>query len=131
MLGLADHPRLCERNAHAVQARRLTAWAKSPAKSAQADRLRRAILPTLHRLESLRQRVRAAREQAEIDADRDEGIAPRDEALRLLLVRGEDAGGLADRLEPSHRVLQRRLHLRVAPIADMAERGGEVVRTDE
>ena len=43
----------------------------------------------------------------------------------------EDAGGLADLLEAPYRVLERRLHLGMAPVADMAERGREIVRADE
>src|SRR5215470_1622149 len=78
------------------------------------------------RLEALRQRVGAAREQAEVGADRDERVAPLDEALCLLLVGRKDAGRLADLLQPFHRVFERRLHLGMAPIADMSERGGEI-----
>ena len=34
-------------------------------------------------------------------------------------------------LMPLRRVLERRLHLRMAPVADVAERGGQIVRPDE
>jgi hypothetical protein len=48
-------------------------------------------------LELLRQRIGAAREQAQIGTDRHEQIAPANIASGLVLVQRQDTGGLADR----------------------------------
>src|SRR5580704_15548256 len=82
-------------------------------------------------LEFLRERVRAFAEQADVRADRDESVAPGDIAANLVLVAGQNAGGLADFFQPCHRVLHRLLRLGMGGIADMAERRGEVGWSDE
>src|ERR1700730_5666013 len=79
----------------------------------------------------LRQRVGSAAHQADIGADRHEGVAPADVAAYFVLVAGEDAGRLADGLEAADRVLHGFLRLRMGRVADMAERCGKVRRADE
>ena len=46
-------------------------------------------------------------------------------------VRRQNTGGLADLLQALHRVFERGLHLRVPPVADVAERGRKIIGPDE
>src|SRR6516165_10898619 len=82
-------------------------------------------------LEFLGEHVGAAAQQADVRADGDERVAPGDIAANFVLVAGQDAGGLADFFKPRHRILHRLLRLGMGGIADMAERRGEVGRSDE
>src|SRR6476661_2390898 len=70
-------------------------------------------------------------EQADVGADPHELVAPVDVAADFLFVAAQDAGRLADRLEPRDRVLHRRLRFRVLRVAEMAERSGQIGGPDE
>src|SRR5215208_2561116 len=82
-------------------------------------------------LELRRERLGAAREEADVGADGDEQRAEREPAPRRLLAVGEDAGGLAGLDDARNRIVDPRHHLGMGALAGIPKRGVEVGRTDE
>src|SRR5262252_6144936 len=80
---------------------------------------------------SLRDRLRAARQQAAVGADRREHATRRHVVAGELLVGCEDAGHVAGRLDPPDRVLDDALDVGMPPIAQVADAGREIARPDE
>ncbi len=72
-----------------------------------------------------------ASDSTHVDGDGDEGGPDLDAAPREGGVRSQDAGGLARRADAAHRVLDRRDHVGVSGLADVAEARRQVRRADE
>src|SRR5215213_9411895 len=87
--------------------------------------------PSAAILELRRERLGAAREEADVGADGDEERAEREPAPRRLLAVGQDAGGLARLDDARDRIVDPRHHLGMGALARKAERGVEVGRPDE
>src|SRR3954452_24764084 len=87
--------------------------------------------PSAAILELRRERLGAAREEADIGADGDKERAEREPAARRLLAVGQDAGGLAVLDDARDRIVDPRHHLGVGALAGKAERGVEGGRADE
>src|SRR5215204_471059 len=81
-------------------------------------------------LELRRERLGAAREEADVGADGDEQRAEREPAPRRLLAVGQDAGGLAGLDDARNRIVDPRHDLGMGALAGKAERGVEVGRPD-
>src|SRR3954451_11715499 len=87
--------------------------------------------PPSSTLEPGRERFRTSRQQAGIRAHRRDQRAELDRAARETFVPGQDARNAAAGLDAPDRLLDHPLHLRMTLVADMAEVGRQVARTDE
>jgi len=83
------------------------------------------------RLEARQKRFRVAREKPDVDADDDIGSARRDAFRGEGAVAGQRADGLAGLHGSLDPIQHRRLDVRVAGVAAMAEGGHEIAGADE
>src|SRR5260370_16163637 len=82
-------------------------------------------------LEGAHERLAVPREHADIAAHRDEKEAALEHAARLVLAHAQEAGCLAGGADALAGMEDRRLHVRVLRVGEMAHIGGEVGRADE